>query len=80
LVHRAATEGEYTGRTQGRPPGRPIFEIEFQGQRLYIAVSVGDNGFIVGADPRSRTTPFKGSNVHVDPRFEVDPTHRGWGK
>lgn len=58
LVHRAATEGRYTGYVQGSAErGRPIYEVEFDGQTKYVAVQVGDNGFIVGANPRG-SDPF----------------------
>jgi hypothetical protein len=77
LVQRAVTEGRYTGYSQGkRIPGRPIFEIEFGGQTHYVAVSVGNNGYIVGAGMRSADTPFAGAKA--DPRFAEDPTYRGW--
>ena len=49
----AVTEGRIVG-TQGRAPGRPIYEFTFNGQTHYVAVSVGSNGFIVGANPASR--------------------------
>jgi hypothetical protein len=78
VVHRAATEGKYTGYYQGKPPGRPIFEVQYGGQTHYITVSVGDNGFIVGANIRSATTPFK--DARHDPRAEADPSYRGWGE
>ncbi|MGL5853036.1 MAG: hypothetical protein ACRCZD_19835 [Phycicoccus sp.] len=77
LVHRAVTEGKYTGHLQGRPPGRPIYELYFQGRVHYVAVSVGDNGFIVGASPRSATNPFRGS-TYIDPELIGNPGRRGW--
>jgi len=44
--------------TRGRPVGmqgtRPIYEVEFNGQTHRIAVTVGDNGFIVGANPAGK--------------------------
>jgi hypothetical protein len=46
-VMAAATRGRQVGM-QGT---RPIFEVEFNGQTQRIAVTVGDNGFIVGANP-----------------------------
>lgn len=36
----------------GREP-RPIYQVNFQGKNLYIAVTVSQNGFIVGANPTS---------------------------
>lgn len=47
----AVTNGEIIG-TQGRPPGRPIYSFEYNGETREIAVTIGDNGFIVGANPR----------------------------
>ncbi|PKW14250.1 hypothetical protein [Saccharopolyspora spinosa] len=76
LVHKAATEGEYTGYTQGKAPGRPIYEVEHNGQKQYVAVSVGSNGFIVGANMRSGDDPFKGAQK--DPKSETNPNHRGY--
>lgn len=34
--------------------GRPIYEIVLNGQKQRIAVTVGSNGYIVGANPRGR--------------------------
>lgn len=42
------------GRQVGMQGARPIFEVEFNGQTHRIAVTVGDNGFIVGANPAAR--------------------------
>ena len=52
LVMAALRQGKEVG-VQGKPPGRPIYEIEFNGQTLRVAISVGSNGFIVGANPTS---------------------------
>jgi hypothetical protein len=46
-VMAAVTRGKQVGM-QGT---RPIFEVEFGGKTQRIAVTVGDNGFIVGANP-----------------------------
>jgi|GEM_PF-730936 hypothetical protein len=41
--------------TRGKPVGvqgtRPVYEVEFNGQTHRVAVTVGDNGFVVGANP-----------------------------
>ena len=37
---------------QGVGTGRPIFEIMINGELRRIAVTVSDNGYIVGANPR----------------------------
>jgi hypothetical protein len=50
LVMRAVTEGEKVG-VSGRD--RPIYQIMHNGTMLKIAVTVGSNGFIVGANPVS---------------------------
>lgn len=47
FVVTAATEGRVVG-IQGT---RPIFEVEFEGQARRVAVTVGSNGFVVGANP-----------------------------
>jgi hypothetical protein len=76
LVQKAVTEGKYTGYYQGRSaPGRPIFEVEYGGRTHYVAVQVGNNGFIIGADLRSSTTPFKGAKINPQ---AGNPDYRGW--
>ncbi|MGX1880968.1 polymorphic toxin-type HINT domain-containing protein [Streptomyces sp. NPDC055287] len=52
LVMQAATKGKKVG-TQGKGDGRPIYEVEFKGQKRRVAVTVGNNGFVVGANPKS---------------------------
>ena len=49
-VMKAVTEGKPVG-FQGAGTGRPIFEVEFNGRVQRIAVTVSDNGYIVGANP-----------------------------
>jgi len=46
----AVTEGQVVGR-QGAD--RDIYEFFFEGRRHRMAVQVGSNGFIVGANPKS---------------------------
>jgi hypothetical protein len=41
------------GRRVGMQGTRPIFEVEFGGRTVRVAVSVSENGYIVGANPRS---------------------------
>jgi filamentous hemagglutinin len=36
-----------------------VFEIEHQGETKRIAVSIGDNGFIIGANPYSLSKKVK---------------------
>lgn len=50
-VMAAVTRGHCVG-LQGRPPGRPIFQTEFNGRRISIAVTIHPTGYIVGANPR----------------------------
>lgn len=51
VVMRAVSEGKLVGY-QGSGIGRPIYELNINGQPQRIAVTVGDNGFVVGANPR----------------------------
>lgn len=37
---------------QGRGTGRPIYEFMYNGETHRVAITVGDNGFIVGANPK----------------------------
>lgn len=48
----AVTEGEIIGY-QGKDKGRAIYEFFYNGQMHRVAISVGSNGFIVGANPVS---------------------------
>lgn len=51
VVMKAVSEGKLVGY-QGSGAGRPIYELTINGQPQRIAVTVGGNGFIVGANPR----------------------------
>ena len=51
VVMSAVSEGKLVGY-QGSGIGRPIYELKINGQTQRIAVTVGDNGFVVGASPR----------------------------
>ncbi|MGY1498223.1 ricin-type beta-trefoil lectin domain protein [Streptomyces sp. QTS52] len=48
VVSKALTEGTRVG-TQAS--GRPIYEVVFNGKTQRLAVSVSDNGFVIGANP-----------------------------
>ncbi|MEH2007825.1 hypothetical protein [Nostoc sp.] len=48
----AVTQGKIIGY-QGRKKTRPIYEVNFNGKTQYISVTVSDNGYIVGANPRT---------------------------
>lgn len=50
LVFAAVTEGKVVGMQRTRP----IYEVMFEGRVHKVAVSVGNNGFIVGANPVGR--------------------------
>nr|WP_269136054.1 LXG domain-containing protein [Sporosarcina cyprini] len=52
LLMKALSEGKVVGY-QGRGQGRPIYEVVFNGQKQRVAITVGNNGFIVGANPTS---------------------------
>ncbi|MCC5614348.1 hypothetical protein LC605_04495 [Nostoc sp. CHAB 5836] len=52
-VMAAVTIGKFLGYQGTIEPRREIYEVIFNGQTQYIAVSVGDNGYIVGANPAS---------------------------
>lgn len=42
----------YQGKSHDRP--RAIYQFIFKGERKYISLSVSDNGYIVGANPRTK--------------------------
>ena len=50
VVMKAVTKGKLVDY-QGAGTGRPIYEITINGQPQRIAVTTGNNGFIVGANP-----------------------------
>lgn len=50
-VMAAVTRGTLLGYQGTREPRRPIYEVIFNGKIQYIAVTVSDNGYIVGANP-----------------------------
>lgn len=51
VMMKAVTEGKISGY-QGTGTGRPIYEVSVNGQTQRIAVTVGGNGYIVGANPK----------------------------
>lgn len=53
LVIDAVSKGKIVGY-QGTDPGRPIYEVAFGGKSVRVAVTTGNNGFIVGANPAGR--------------------------
>lgn len=42
-----------TGKIVGKQGTRPIYEFTYNGTRQRVAITVSDNGYIVGANPRS---------------------------
>ena len=46
----AIKKGKIVGY-QGKGKGRPIYETEIKGKKRGIAITIGNNGFIVGANP-----------------------------
>jgi hypothetical protein len=48
----AVTQGKMIDY-QGRKKTRVIYEVTFNGKTQFISVTVSDNGYIVGANPRS---------------------------
>lgn len=55
VVMIAITEGRIVS-SQGRETvnPRPVYEVTYKGEIKYIAVTIGSNGYIVGANPRTR--------------------------
>ena len=49
LLMKAIREGNIIGY-QGKGQGRPIYSVEFKGKTFQLAITVGNNGFIVGAN------------------------------
>ncbi|GAA3657817.1 hypothetical protein GCM10022237_17330 [Nocardioides ginsengisoli] len=49
LLQRALEAGRIVGH-QGKGTGRPIYEVLFGGKTIRVAITVGTNGFIVGAN------------------------------
>ena len=47
----ALTKGEIID-IQGK--NRPIYEVEYNGATQYISITVGTNGYIVGANPTQK--------------------------
>jgi uncharacterized phage infection (PIP) family protein YhgE len=51
-ITQALSEGKIVGY-QGRGIGRPIYEFTYNGITQRVAITVGSNGFVVGANPVS---------------------------
>ena len=50
FVLTAVSKGEIVGY-QGKGTGRPIYKVTYNGKEYKVAVTVGSNGYIVGANP-----------------------------
>ena len=51
FVLTAVAKGTIIGY-QGKGTGRPIYEVTYNGSTHRVAVTVGSNGYIVGANPK----------------------------
>jgi uncharacterized protein RhaS with RHS repeats len=51
FIMNALSKGEIVGY-QGEGTGRPIYEVMYNGVLQRVAITVGSNGYIVGANPR----------------------------
>jgi outer membrane biosynthesis protein TonB len=50
----ALSDGKVVGYQRKRIPPRAVYEFTWKGETHQVAISVGDNGFIVGANPKSK--------------------------
>ncbi|MDR1265240.1 MAG: hypothetical protein LBK42_06660 [Propionibacteriaceae bacterium] len=50
----ALSEGKIVGYQGNQIPPRPVYEFTWKGETHQVAISVGDNGFIVGANPKPK--------------------------
>jgi len=39
---------------QGKNTDRPIYQIDYNGKSYYVAVTISENGYIVGANPKTK--------------------------
>lgn len=53
VIMQAVQDGNIVGY-QGMGTGRPIYQTTINGQTQNIAVTIGNNGFVVGANPAGR--------------------------
>ncbi|MGH1551109.1 hypothetical protein ACRAWB_18805 [Leifsonia poae] len=49
FLSKAIQEGRFTGH-QGTGTSRSIYEVEYKGRTMKVAITIGSNGFIVGAN------------------------------
>lgn len=50
FVLTSVSKGKVVGY-QGKGTGRPFYEVTYNGETYKVAVTVGENGYIVGANP-----------------------------
>lgn len=48
---KAIRDGKIIGY-QEKGLGRPIYQVNHNGREVKVAITIGDNGYIVGANPR----------------------------
>lgn len=53
FVMEAVSQGNIVDYQGKKEPRRPIYEFEYNGDTYRVAVQVSENGYIVGANPRS---------------------------
>ena len=49
---------------QGKGTGRPIYEVNYKGSTQRVAVTVGSNGYIVGANPQKGDNEYAKENSY----------------
>lgn len=53
FIMTAIIKSKIVGYQGKKEPRRPIYKIKFNGKIHYVAISIGTNGYIVGANPTS---------------------------
>ena len=53
VIMKALTEGRNLG-SQGQGAGRPVYQVAVDGMTQFISITVGNNGYVVGANPANR--------------------------
>lgn len=51
FLMKTVKEGRMIGY-QGRGLGRPIYQVSYKEREVKVAITIGENGYIVGANPR----------------------------
>lgn len=63
--------GFLKGKTETKI-GRPVFALKFYGKCLAVAISVGDNGFVIGMN-RTSLKKFKVKTKYTNEDFPLWP-------